>query len=121
MEYITRRVYVDNERYECIKAFKDRAEIHWTQDMPENWHLKVRLIGVKRESPFGDYTEGFEFDEMGLFNFGAGATFKIVLGLLSDNELKYYNMCCAPEDRDLAGWFCNVKGFYKSDWKWLEV
>lgn len=121
MEYNTRRVYVDNERYECIKAFKDRTESYWTQDMPENWHLRVRLIGVKRESPFGEYTEGFEFDETGLFNFGAGSSFKIVLGLLGDDELKYYNMCCAPEDRDLAGWFCKAKGFYKSEWKWLEI
>lgn len=120
MEYSCRSFYIGEERFTPIGWFRENAEYYWNYNMPEERHLKVRLIGVQRWARI-DPTTGFEFDETGLFNCGDDTTFKIMLGLLEDSEMEYYNEYCAPEDRDLADWFCRAQGFYKSEWKWLEI
>jgi hypothetical protein len=121
MEYSCRNVYVDKDRFTPMGWFKNNVEHYWNYDMPEGRHLKVRVIGVQRNTRLNNKTTGFEFDETGLFNYEYGENFRVVWGLLEDSEMEYYNEYCAPEDRDLVDWFCKVEGFYKSDWNWLEI
>lgn len=120
MQYNIRDFYLDAGRFAPIGWYKDRVENYWNDYVPEEKHKRVRLIGVQRFSRINT-TTGFEFDETGLFNYGHDSIFKVILGLLEDDEMEYYNEYCAPEDRDLADWFCKVQGFYKSEWKWLEI
>ena len=120
MEYSCRSFYVGEERFTPIGWFRENAEDYWNYGIPEEKHLKVRLIGVQRCTWVNQTTE-FEFDETGLFNCGYDTTFKIIVGLLEDSEMEYYNEYCVPEDKDLADWFCRAQGFYKSEWKWLEI